>query len=116
MTGSHPEVPRGDALASGLVTRRIRVYGIVQGVGFRPTVARHATSAGVCGSVCNKGPYVEVVAQGTEAQVGRFLHLLEHEPPRRASILKLDVKPVGDAPSLSDFEIVESEKVTGEIF
>ena len=26
------------------VTRRIRVYGIVQGVGFRPTVSRHATT------------------------------------------------------------------------
>lgn len=23
-------------------TRKIRVYGIVQGVGFRPTVSRHA--------------------------------------------------------------------------
>ena len=27
------------------LTRRIRVYGIVQGVGFRPTVSRHATSS-----------------------------------------------------------------------
>ena len=25
------------------ITKRIRVYGIVQGVGFRPTVSRHAT-------------------------------------------------------------------------
>ena len=25
------------------LTRRIRVYGIVQGVGFRPTVSRHET-------------------------------------------------------------------------
>ena len=28
------------------VTKRIRVYGIVQGVGFRPTVSRHAVSNG----------------------------------------------------------------------
>ena len=26
------------------VTKRIRVYGIVQGVGFLPTVSRHAVS------------------------------------------------------------------------
>ena len=37
------------------VTKRIRVYGIVQGVGFRPTVSRHAVSNGIRGSVCNKG-------------------------------------------------------------
>lgn len=42
------------------VTRRIRVYGIVQGVGFRPTVSRHATTCNIYGSVSNKGPYVEI--------------------------------------------------------
>ena len=49
-----------------MITRRIRAYGIVQGVGFRPTVDRHATSAGIAGTVCNKGPYVEIYAQGSE--------------------------------------------------
>ena len=38
-------------------TRKIRVYGIVQGVGFRPTVSRHAVKNDIHGSVCNKGPY-----------------------------------------------------------
>ncbi len=28
-----------------MITKKIRVYGIVQGVGFRPTVSRHATAA-----------------------------------------------------------------------
>ena len=51
------------------VTKRIRVYGIVQGVGFRPTVSRHAVSNGIRGNVCNKGPYVEIYAQGSGAQV-----------------------------------------------
>ena len=42
------------------ITRQIRVYGIVQGVGFRPTVSRHAVTWGIHGNVCNKGPYVEM--------------------------------------------------------
>lgn len=101
---------------SGTVTRRVRVYGIVQGVGFRPTVSRHAMSTGVRGSVCNKGPYVEIFAQGDAGQVEAFLHLLKHQPPRRAAILKLDVKPVQNPPAFEDFAIVESAKTKGEIF
>ena len=97
-------------------TRRLRVYGIVQGVGFRPTVARHAMEAGIAGTVCNKGPYVEVYAQGSPEQLDRFEMLLRTEPPRRAAILKLDVRFAPDAPPFADFSIIESEKTAGEIF
>ena len=99
-----------------VVTCRIRAYGIVQGVGFRPTVSRHATASQVAGTVCNKGPYVEMYAQGTQAQVDRFVELLREEPPRRATIIKLDVAPVADAPAFEGFDIVESARTKGEIF
>ena len=65
------------------ITKRIRVYGIVQGVGFRPTVSRHATANGIRGNVCNKGPYVEIYAQGAAEQVDSFLKDLEERPPKR---------------------------------
>lgn len=99
------------------VTIRIKVYGIVQGVGFRPTVARHAAKAGITGSVCNKGPYVEIFAQGETEAVRYFTSLLEKKPPRRAAVLKMDVKNADDRGlSFSSFEIIESEKTKGEIF
>ena len=100
------------------VTKRIRVYGIVQGVGFRPTVSRHAVSNGICGNVCNKGPYVEIYAQGSEAQVDGFLKDLEECPPKRAAILKINTEdiPAGNAPQFGTFDIIESEKTKGEIF
>lgn len=100
----------------GIITARIRVYGIVQGVGFRPTVSRHAMETGITGTVANCGPYVEIMAQGTEKQVDAFLSALEHRPPRRAAILKIDRKDLRDAPSYPDFSIIESEKTQGEIF
>lgn len=100
------------------VTKRIRVYGIVQGVGFRPTVSRHAVSNGICGNVCNKGPYVEIYAQGSGAQVDGFLKDLEERPPKRAAILKINTEdiPAENAPQFGAFDIIESEKTKGEIF
>ena len=103
-------------MSANQATKRIRVYGIVQGVGFRPTVDRHATTAGIRGTVCNKGPYVEIFAQGSEEQIDCFVDLMNNKPPRRASILKIDVRPVEDAPSYEGFSIVESERTKGEIF
>ena len=100
------------------VTKRIRVYGIVQGVGFRPTVSRHAASNGIRGSVCNKGPYVEIYAQGSPEQVGEFLRDLEEHPPKRAAILKINTEDVlaEEVLQFTDFDIIESEKTKGEIF
>lgn len=98
------------------ITQRIRIYGIVQGVGFRPTVSRHAEKNGVKGSVCNKGPYVEIFAQGTQGQVNGFLDDLENRPPKRAAILKINVEPEENPVSYERFDIIESEKTKGEIF
>ena len=98
------------------ITKMVRVYGIVQGVGFRPTVSRHAMARGIRGSVSNKGPYVEIFAQGKEADVDDFISDIEEKPPKRAAILKLLVEPMEDAPEFDRFDIIESEKTKGEIF
>ena len=116
-----------------MITKKIRVYGIVQGVGFRPTVSRHAAAAGITGSVCNKGPYVEIFAQGSEECVNHFIKRIQEQPPKRAVILKMDVESLESAiESDTEFEvkseanaesdmkerfcIIESEKEEGEIF
>lgn len=100
------------------ITWRVRVYGIVQGVGFRPTVSRHASKNGICGTVCNKGPYVEIYVQGKKEQAEGFLNDLEKHPPKRAAILKINTEDVTTETSVhfDSFEIIESEKTKGEIF
>ena len=98
-----------------MTTKIIRVYGIVQGVGFRPFVSRIADRIGVGGSVANKGSYVEIYVRSTEKQLGEFRQALEHEAPERSAILKTDVHDCEDRP-FSRFDIIESEKETGDIF
>lgn len=105
----------------------IRVFGIVQGVGFRPTVKRHADACDIAGSVSNKGPYVEIFAEGSEECVHSFIKQIQEEPPKRAVILKLDVENVesgedgihkveSETDTKEKFQIIESEKEEGEIF
>ena len=98
------------------ITRQIRVYGIVQGVGFRPTVSRHATARGIRGNVCNKGPYVEIYAQGPEEAVEEFISDIQNRPPKRAAILKINVENIEAPEQYTQFDIIESEKTKGEIF
>mgnify|MGYP000065481046 CR=1 FL=1 len=92
------------------ITRQIRVYGIVQGVG------RHAATRGIRGNVCNKGPYVEIYAQGSEEAVRGFISDIQNRPPKRAAILKVNVENVEHPEAYTQFDIIESEKTKGEIF
>lgn len=120
----------------------IRVFGIVQGVGFRPTVKRHADACDIAGSVSNKGSYVEIFAEGNEECVHNFIKRIQEQPPKRAVILKLDVENLDsdeddicknefeermsekcdihkvkfEKITSEKFQIIESEKEEGEIF
>ena len=93
-----------------------KVYGIVQGVGFRPFVDRLATRHHICGSVCNKGPYVEIFAQGSDQDCAAFFTGLEAEAPERAAILKVDTEPLAAPETYTTFAIIDSAREKGDIF
>ena len=100
-----------------MVCRLIRIYGIVQGVGFRPFVSRLADRYGISGSVCNKGSYVEIIARADESVIGDFVHVIEAEAPERSAIVKVKVMDYPlDIEAPSGFEIVDSKHEDGQIF
>lgn len=96
--------------------RLLRIYGIVQGVGFRPFVKRTADACEIYGSVCNRGPYVEIRAFGIPADLDRFAGSIQNNPPERAVILKLDSMPLSAEDTPASFSIIESSRTEGEIF
>ena len=122
------------------ICHKLHLFGIVQGVGFRPFVALIAEQSDVRGSVCNKGPYVEIYVGGTETQVSEFERRLTGDAPERSSILKVETTEIDSAEfdqiiktqfadgaavdtsegaeALTDkpFRIIQSEKVQGDIF
>ncbi|MGB8266085.1 MAG: carbamoyltransferase HypF [Candidatus Velthaea sp.] len=73
---------------------RIRITGVVQGVGFRPFVYRVAKRYGVTGWVLNAGDGVYVHGEGSEAVLAQFVAALEEEPPAAAQVASLVAEPV----------------------
>ncbi|MBQ7265527.1 MAG: carbamoyltransferase HypF [Firmicutes bacterium] len=94
-------------------TLNLKVYGIVQGVGFRPFVSRNALALSVKGSVSNKGSYVDIYMQGENSE--KLTDIILTSPPERACIFFWE-KSYSDREEYTDFEISESEKEKGEIF
>ena len=93
----------------------IKIFGIVQGVGFRPFVKNLADDNKIFGTVANRGSYVEIFAQGSDFDLKNFLDALQSKNPPRSAILKVDVNHLPDE-NFSDFQIIESVHEVGDIF
>ena len=92
---------------AGTVRRRVRVRGIVQGVGFRPTVYRLAVERRLGGWVLNDAEGVLMELEGPPAAVEAFLADLRDRPPPLAHVAAVeadDVAPKGE----TGFAIVPS--------
>lgn len=76
------------------VRRRLRVTGVVQGVGFRPFVFRLATSLNLSGHVGNDTDGVFIEVQGPLGPVSAFEARLSSEAPPLARVLRVDSAPL----------------------
>ena len=93
------------------------VDGIVQGVGFRPTVYRLAKVMQLNGYVRNMGNIVEIVLQGSLDDINLFVDELQEHKPVRSEINNIKVEIQGevtDENRYSDFTIIDSSnKISG---
>lgn len=90
----------------------IRVRGLVQGVGFRPTVWRLARRFGLTGEVLNDGEGVLIRAWGQEDDLVGFEAALSTEPPPLARIDAIERRDLSviDKPAPAAFSIVQSKR------
>ncbi|MHB8855825.1 MAG: carbamoyltransferase HypF [Bellilinea sp.] len=87
---------------------KVRVRGIVQGVGFRPFVYGLAIQNQLTGWVRNTSSGVEIEVNGRPDAVNAFLAGLQQQPPLLARIDALETESI--APNHHDhFEILESQ-------
>lgn len=85
------------------LSKRLRIQGLVQGVGFRYAMCAEAEKLGVTGTVCNRDDgSVEAIVQGTDAQVKAIIEWAKKGP----SGARVDSVDVSDAVgSFTDFSI-----------
>ncbi|OPX67821.1 MAG: Acylphosphatase [Methanoregulaceae archaeon PtaB.Bin056] len=87
---------------------RVKIRGIVQGVGFRPFVYATAIALGIRGFVKNRGSEVEIQASGDQFE--EFLERVSRGPPL-SRIDRVEVVP-DPGPFPDDFSIQASESGT----
>ena len=97
------------SFASNISARRVRVGGVVQGVGFRPFVYRLAAQYALSGSVVNSAGGADIVLEGALTAVDAFIADLRAQPPAAATILNIDVEAV-EPSGLVGFRIGDSEQ------
>ncbi|MDJ0611840.1 MAG: acylphosphatase, partial [Kiloniellales bacterium] len=72
----------------------VRIRGLVQGVGFRPSVWRLARDLGLAGEVRNDGDGVLIRAWGSAGALRGFLDRLPREAPPLSRIDRIEVAPL----------------------
>lgn len=89
---------------------KVRIIGIVQGVGFRPFIYRTAVANSLKGYVRNRGDAgVEIVVEGKEIDITRFLDdVREKQPPQAEAYHTLVDHEEEETRSFKDFTILES--------
>ena len=90
-----------------MITRQIRVWGRVQGVGFRFFTQKLAIQLDLCGTVQNKmDGSVFAVAQGEEKAVSRFMERVKASTSPYGRVDRYEESEVCDAPLYTKFQII----------
>ncbi|MEZ2126835.1 MULTISPECIES: acylphosphatase [unclassified Sinorhizobium] len=84
---------------------RVRIDGMVQGVGFRVWTRGEAERLGLTGWVCNEDDgSVSAVVAGSEAAISTMLEKFRKGPPG-ASVSHVDTEDISDVERPSGFRI-----------
>ena len=90
----------------------VRVRGMVQGVGFRPTVWRIATELALSGEVFNDSEGVLIRLEGPDEEIAHFTRRLASEAPMLARIDAIETTKLGRSLAFDGFTIAPSRTGT----
>ena len=89
------------------ITEKIKLWGIVQGVGFRPFVVKLALKMKMKGQVLNLGGLVEIILTDEKKAIDNFIEEIIKQKPKPAEIVHIK-REIIDTIEFSDFSIIQS--------
>ena len=94
-----------------MITKKIYIVGIVQGVGFRPFVKKTAKKFDIKGYVKNiNSNALIIIQQKDSAKIADFIHYLTHNKPQNAIISSIKISEIKSSVAYQTFSIKQSVK------
>lgn len=96
-----------------MITKKIYVVGVVQGVGFRPFVKKIAKKFDIKGYVknINSNAFI-IIQQKDSAKIADFIYYLTHNKPQNAIISSIKISEIKSSVAYQTFSIKQSVKST----
>lgn len=92
-----------------MINKKIKITGIVQGVGFRPFVYNLALKYDIKGWVNNDEKGVNILLSSSEENIQNFINELKSNPPILAKIDSINIEKITEIKEYKTFEIIQSE-------
>ena len=92
------------------MTVLLKIYGLVQGVGFRPFIKRIATAMKLDGQVRNQGGIVSIMVDADNERISEFVSRIKTEKPLGSIVERIEIQEV-DGPPFRGFQICESNSL-----
>lgn len=92
-----------------MINKKIKITGIVQGVGFRPFVYNLALKYDIKGWVNNDEKGVNILLSSSEENIQNFINELKSNPPILARIDSINIEEITEIKKYETFEIIQSE-------
>ncbi|MDN5093456.1 carbamoyltransferase HypF [Aliarcobacter butzleri] len=91
-----------------MINKKISIFGIVQGVGFRPFIYNLAIKYDIKGWVKNDENGVEIEAYSTQKNIENFINGIKSNPPVLAKITNIKIEKNNQIKEYKNFEIIQS--------
>ncbi|MFW2585677.1 carbamoyltransferase HypF [Aliarcobacter butzleri] len=91
-----------------MINKKISIFGIVQGVGFRPFIYNLAIKYDIKGWVKNDENGVEIEAYSTQENIENFINEIKLNPPVLAKITNIKIEKNNQIKEYKNFEIIQS--------
>lgn len=109
-----PTITNTNMAKNSATTEQITIWGIVQGVGFRPFVTKLAHELSINGYIKNMGGFVQLTVNDHIEKIDSFIEAIQEKKPSASEIVRIQRVTIPNE-NINGFNIKQSEVRDDEI-